>query len=97
MVWAAEGPTGAGSVRAAPVAMARILVVDDHQELAEVIRTVLEEEGHAMEAIDDEQTALERLAATSEESVICDLQMPDVEDGAAVYRTVTQLAPAGGP
>ena len=73
--------------------MARILVVDDQPELAELIRTVLEEDdGHSSEAVHSGQAALERLTQRGYDLVICVLQMPDV-DGAAVYRAVEQLAP----
>jgi len=41
--------------------MARILVVDDAPELAELIQTILEDEGHAVEAVHGGQAALERL------------------------------------
>ena len=72
--------------------MASILVVDDAPELAELIQTVLEEDGHAVEAVHGGQTALERLRLNVYDLVICDLQMPDV-DGAAVYRAIERLAP----
>lgn len=71
--------------------MARILVADDQAELAELIRAVLEEDGHTVEAVDSGQGALDRIAAQAYDLVICDLQMPDV-DGTAVYRAVEQLA-----
>jgi len=72
--------------------MARILVVDDQAELAELIQMVLESAGHAVEAVNGGQAALERLGRHAYELVICDLQMPDV-DGVAVYRAVERLAP----
>ncbi|MGH7368108.1 MAG: response regulator [Candidatus Rokuibacteriota bacterium] len=72
--------------------MARILVVDDQRELAELIETVLEAEGRAVEVVYGGQAALDRLAAHAYDLVVCDLQMPDV-DGLAVYRAVEQLEP----
>ncbi len=72
--------------------MARILVVDDQPELAELIQAVLEGDGHAVEAVHGGQAALERLGQAIYDLVVCDLQMPDI-DGAAVYRAVEQLAP----
>jgi CheY-like chemotaxis protein len=92
MVWAGAGSTGAGSVRAPLAPMARILVVDDQPSLAELIQTVLEEDGHAVEAVHGGQAALERIDQREYDLVICDLQMPDV-DGAAVYRAVQRQAP----
>jgi two-component system response regulator HydG len=73
-------------------AMARILVVDDQPELAELIQAVLEGDGHAVEAVLGGQAALERLSEHAYDLVVCDLQMPDI-DGAAVYRAAEQLAP----
>lgn len=73
-------------------AMARILVVDDQPELAELLQVVLEGEGHAVDAVQSGQAALERLAHQGYDLVICDLQMPDV-DGAAVYRAAIQGVP----
>ena len=73
-------------------AMARILVVDDQPSLAELIQTVLEEDGHSVEAVHGGQAALERIAHREYDLVICDLQMPDV-DGAAVYRAVQRQVP----
>ena len=72
-------------------AMARILVVDDQVELAELIQAVLEGDGHAVEVVHGGQPALERLGQAVYDLVVCDLQMPDV-DGAAVARAVEQLA-----
>ena len=73
--------------------MARILVVDDQPELVELIRAVLEEDGHSADGVDSGQAALDRLAETAYDLVICDLQMPEV-DGMAVYRAVErQSAP----
>ncbi len=72
--------------------MARILVVDDHAQLAELIQAVLEEAGHAVTAASGGRAALDRLAEQGYDLIVCDLQMPDV-DGTAVYRAVEQLAP----
>jgi two-component system NtrC family sensor kinase len=56
--------------------MAQIRVVDDQPELAELIRTVLEEDGHAAEAVPGGQHALERLAQRRYDLVVCDLTGP---------------------
>lgn len=72
--------------------MARILVVDDQPELAELIQAVLELDGHAVDAVHGGQAALEHLSHQAYDLVVCDLQMPDI-DGAAVYHAVEQLAP----
>jgi len=63
--------------------MARILVVDDQTELAELIQIVLEDQGHAVAAVGSGQAALARLAEAAYDLVICDLQMPEI-NGIAV-------------
>ena len=71
--------------------MARILVVDDQPQLAELIQVILAEEGHAVEVVNGGQAALDRLGEQTYDLVICDLQMPEV-DGVAVYQAIERLA-----
>ncbi|HWP73537.1 MAG TPA: response regulator [Methylomirabilota bacterium] len=70
--------------------MARILVVDDQPEVAELVQAVLKDEGHAADAVYSGRAALDRLAQTVYDLVVCDVRMPDV-DGKAVFRAVAQL------
>jgi two-component system NtrC family sensor kinase len=70
--------------------MARILVVDDQPEVAELVQAVLKDEGHAVDAVYSGRAALDRLAQTAYDLVVCDVRMPDV-DGKAVFRAVAQL------
>jgi DNA-binding response OmpR family regulator len=70
--------------------MARILVVDDQPEVAELVQAVLKDEGHAADAVYSGRAALDRLAQTVYDLVVCDVRMPDV-DGKAVFRAVEQL------
>jgi two-component system NtrC family sensor kinase len=76
--------------------MARILVVDDQPEPAELIRTVLEEAGHSVEAVHGGRAALERLAQHTYDLIVCDLHMPD-RDGPAVYRALARRPPPRPP
>jgi len=71
----------------------RILVVDDQKEVAELVQAVLEDAGYAVEAVYGGQAALDRLAQTVYDLVVCDVRMPDV-DGMAVYHAVARLAPS---
>jgi CheY-like chemotaxis protein len=70
--------------------MARILVVDDQPEVAELVQAVLKDEGHAADAVYSGRAALDRLAQTVYDLVVCDVRMPDV-DGKEVFRAVAQL------
>jgi len=72
--------------------MARILIVDDEAGLAELVRTLLEDEGYTAEAVHSGQEALDLIALEAYDLVICDLRMPDI-DGLVVCRTVEQRAP----
>jgi CheY-like chemotaxis protein len=72
--------------------MARILVVDDQPEVAELVQAVLKDEGHAADAVYSGQAALDRLTQTVYDLVVCDVRIPDV-DGKAVFRAVAQLGP----
>ena len=72
--------------------MARILVVDDQEEVAELVQAVLKDAGHAAEAVYSGQAALDRLKRTVYDLVVCDVRMPEV-DGRAVSRAIAQLVP----
>jgi CheY-like chemotaxis protein len=65
--------------------VARILVVEDQPKLAELMRTVLEEVGHAVETVHGGRAA-----------IVCDLHMPD-RDGPAVYRALARRPPPRPP
>jgi CheY-like chemotaxis protein len=75
---------------------ARILVVDDEPDVADLVATALQTAGFEVTAVTSGQAALEQLAAQPPyQVVVCDLVMPGV-DGIAVYRAV-QAAPAPRP
>jgi DNA-binding response OmpR family regulator len=73
--------------------MARILVVDDQPEVAELVQAVLKDDGHEADAVYSGQAALDQLARTGYDLVVCDVRMPEV-DGKAVFRAVAQLGPS---
>jgi two-component system response regulator HydG len=72
--------------------MARILVVDDQEEVAELVQAVLKDAGHAAEAVYSGQAALDQLKQTVYDLVVCDVRMPEV-DGRAVSRAIAHLVP----
>jgi two-component system response regulator HydG len=72
--------------------MARILVVDDQEEVADLIQAVLTHAGHAAEAVYSGQAALDRLNRHVYDLVVCDVRMPEV-DGRVISRAIGQLVP----
>lgn len=56
--------------------MARILIVDDEQIVRELLRTVLEHDGHTVDEVADGQEAVEANATCVYDIAIVDLIMP---------------------
>lgn len=72
--------------------MAHIMVVEDEQELARLISTTLQSDGHTVEVFRDGQFALDRINDTSRaepDLYILDLGLPRV-DGLALTRRIRQ-------
>ena len=72
--------------------MARILVVDDQEDVAELVQAVLRDAGHAAKAVYSGRAAVDQLKRTVYDLVVCDVRMPEV-DGRAVSRVIAQLGP----
>jgi len=64
---------------------ARLLVVDDEAEIAELMRAMLEGAGFEVATAESGAVALELLEAARFDAVVSDLRMPDM-DGAALWR-----------
>ncbi|MGH9122932.1 MAG: response regulator transcription factor [Acidimicrobiales bacterium] len=71
----------------------RVLLVEDHEELAETIADVLRTEGLAVDVTFDGQSALERIDVTNYDVVVLDRDLPGV-NGDEVCRS---LVAAGSP
>nr|WP_281375130.1 ATP-binding protein [Aquabacterium terrae] len=71
---------------------ARVLVVDDEPELADVMRSMLESAGYEVTTAESGEVAIEMLQLASFDAVVSDLRMPDT-DGAALWRAVKAHAP----
>src|SRR3712207_4709220 len=71
----------------------RILVVDDQPDLAELIRTVLGDEGYIVSIATDGKQALEMIAQERPAAVILDVVMPET-DGFEVLRQL-RTSPLG--
>ena len=70
--------------------MARILVVDDEEDMVDVIRLVLESEGHVVRSELDPQRAVQAAIEFVPELVLTDLVMPEM-DGHQVFRALREV------
>ncbi|HUM14258.1 MAG TPA: response regulator [Candidatus Nitrosotalea sp.] len=75
--------------------MARILVVDDEPDVADLVALILGNAGHQVDIVHGGRAALGRLESTGYDMLICDLVMPNV-NGIAVWEAV-QARPAPRP
>jgi len=76
----------------APALQARVLVVDDEAELAELMRDMLEGAGYDVATAESGAVALELLDAARFDAIVADLRMPDM-DGAGLWREVSRRHP----
>jgi PAS domain S-box-containing protein len=89
-----SGPVSAGMALApAPgEAHARVLVVDDEPEIADLIRSMLEGEGFDVVTAESGAVALEMLAEVRFDAIVSDVRMPEL-DGAGLWRAVRESWP----
>lgn len=73
-------------------ALARVLVVDDEPEIAQLMRDMLESAGYEVATAESGAVALELLDMARFDAVVSDLRMPDM-DGAALWREVRERQP----
>jgi CheY-like chemotaxis protein len=76
-----------------PAQAARILVVDDEREIAEVLAEILALDGHRAEIALSGTDALNRLASGRYELVLIDVRMPGL-DGPGVFNELQRRDPA---
>ena len=69
--------------------MARILVVDDNDDVRQLVRTVLIEEGHQVYLAANGDRALETMREDLPDVVLLDIMMPEV-DGYTVLKKMTE-------
>jgi two-component system NtrC family sensor kinase len=72
---------------------ARVLVVDDEPEIADLLRELLEGAGYDVMTAESGAVALALLDEATFDAVVSDLHMPDV-DGAALWREIKARWPA---
>lgn len=90
---AVAAESGPIPLAAAPAAQARVLVVDDEAEIADLLRELLEGAGHEVATAESGSVALALLAEARFDAIVSDLHMPDV-DGASLWREVRVRDPA---
>ncbi|WP_425053605.1 ATP-binding protein [Psychromarinibacter sp. S121] len=73
-------------------ANARILVIDDEQDVCDLIREVLEKEGFAVDIAGTAEAGLEKLSGQVYTLVLTDLNMPGM-GGRGLYETVLRTRP----
>ena len=56
----------------------RVLVVDDEEDIRHMLTMLLEGEGYEVEAVDNGETALQRLTDQTFELALCDVRMPNL-------------------
>jgi DNA-binding NtrC family response regulator len=58
---------------------ARILIVDDDENIRKVLTTILEDEGYIIESVDTAKKAIERTKRKSYNLALIDIRLPDME------------------
>lgn len=70
----------------------RVLVVEDHEDIGELLRTLIETEGHSCRVVGTLRSALRHLKSGSFDLVFVDLDLPE-GDGQVVARHAAGEAP----
>ncbi|HET8644926.1 MAG TPA: response regulator, partial [Vicinamibacteria bacterium] len=85
----AAAPMGvkAPALATAAAAHRKVVVADDNEDAAEMMRALLELDGHTVQVAGDGQAALDLIAAFSPEVAVLDIGMPGM-DGYEVARRV---------
>jgi signal transduction histidine kinase len=71
----------------------KILIVDDEQNLAQMLSTILQSLGHQAEAATSGWEALKKIDTQDYDAIICDLKMPEI-DGRQIYHYMQTSHPA---
>jgi CheY-like chemotaxis protein len=83
----AAADADAAATPAAPIVPLHVLVAEDNDITREVLRTMLERDGHTVEAVSDGRQAVDRARAEPFDAIILDYRMP-VLDGAEAARAL---------
>jgi two-component system response regulator ResD len=85
-------PAGTAPMRTYDATMSRILVVDDDETIASVVRDYLERAGHHASYARDGRTALKWIESDPPDLVVLDIMLPEV-DGLEICREVRMTRP----
>jgi PAS domain S-box-containing protein len=85
-------PGATPSSPAPPPAAARVLVIDDEQEIAELVAEHLRRDGLTVEVVSSGRLALARLGSEKFDLIVSDLRMPDM-DGPALIQALRRRSP----
>jgi DNA-binding response OmpR family regulator len=69
--------------------VARILVVDDNDDIRQLVSSILSDDGHSVRLAADGESALEAIRSDPPDVVILDIMMPEM-DGYTVLKTMTE-------
>lgn len=72
--------------------MSKVLIIDDHSGIRDLLLTVLRSQGHEVCLADDGVAGLQRFVADAPDVVVVDLKMPEM-DGLEVVRTLRREHP----
>ncbi len=84
--------TAAADPDADAPAQARVLIVDDEADIADLMREMLEGAGYEVATAESGAVALELLEAARFDAIVSDLRMPDM-DGSALWREIAARHP----
>ena len=73
--------------------MSRVLLVDDDAPAIELRKLILEREGHQVSTATDPAQARALFSATSPDTVVLDLRLPEPTDGLSLIRAFRAASP----
>jgi signal transduction histidine kinase/ActR/RegA family two-component response regulator len=85
-------PIEAAAARQEPAGpRTRVLVVDDEPSIRALLKAVLEQKGHEVDAVADGRSAIERVSAHRYGAILLDVRMPDMS-GLEVFQRIKEIA-----
>ncbi len=85
-------PVDAGpAAAAATTPRTRVLVVDDEPSIRALLKAILEQRGHQVDAVGDGRAAIESVSAHRYGAILLDVRMPDMS-GLEVFRQIQRIA-----
>jgi len=81
-----------GGMRDAIVGSVRVLVVEDDRPIAQMLASILSDEGYEVDLTVNGRLALEKIRAHDYDLILTDLRMPEL-DGVELYRELESRQP----